>query len=362
MAVLNIGAKGKISRILNSFLTPVTRPGLPFKAAQGQLSIAEILQALSLIGMLESKMFYIFRTPIPHSRSPARHNTLFPFPWLAIYQPPVESTDVSATQEILNSDDFGGASVTIPHKVSMIPLLSSISAQAQVIGAVNTVIPVIAEDGTRKLVGDNFDWCGIQNSPRIGGVTEQENPSAATALIIATGGTSLALVYALHKIGYGKIDVVNSTPENLKSLVESFSKENNLVTINSLGEAKSVDVKPITAVSTVPADKPVDDALKAILQKLLTRGASAKVLAEMAYKPRVSEVMNSAEGAGWKVVPGLEALAGQGVGQFEFSLAELSRIMPLPERLCLGSKLNFDFLQNCCGARITGLGIMGSVK
>ncbi|RPA88890.1 aldolase [Choiromyces venosus 120613-1] len=316
MAVLNIGEKGKISRILNSFLTPVTRPGLPFKAAQGQLSIAEILQALSLIGMLEAKMFYIFRTPIPHSRSPARHNTLFPFPWLAIYQPPVESTDVSATQEILNSDDFGGASVTIPHKVSMIPLLSSISAQAQVIGAVNTVIPVIAEDGTRKLVGDNFDWCGIQNSPRIAGVTEQENPSAATALIIATGGTSLALVYALHKIGYGKIDVVNSTPENLKSLRSDrpaiYGEQ-----LSQFPTAKSVDVKPITAVSTVPADKPVDDALKGILQKLLTRGASAKVLAEMAYKPRVSEVMNSAEGAGWKVVPVLEALAGQGVVQFE---------------------------------------------
>ncbi|RPA94196.1 hypothetical protein L873DRAFT_1830394 [Choiromyces venosus 120613-1] len=350
-----------LSRILNSFLTPVTHPVLPFKAAQGQLSIAEILQALSLIGMLEAKMFYMFRTPIPHSRSPALHNTLF------------QSLGLPYTYHLLNPpiDDFGGASVTIPHKVSIIPLLSSISAQAQVIGAVNTVIPVIAEDGTRKLVGDNFDWCGIQNSPRIGGVTEQENPSAATALIISAGGTSLAVVYALHKIGCGKIDVINSTPANLKSLVEAFPKEYNLVTINSLAEAKSVDVKPITVVSTVPVDKPVDDLLKAILQKLLTRGASAKVLAEMAYKPRVTEVMNLVDRGGWKVVPGLEALAGQGVGQFEFwagavandlfckfSRAELSRIMALPEQLCLGSKLNFDFLKNCC-AGITMLGIMG---
>ncbi|RPA91416.1 hypothetical protein L873DRAFT_1819455 [Choiromyces venosus 120613-1] len=268
--LVNMGEKGKLSRILNSFLTP---------AAQGQLSIDEILQALSLIGMLEAKI-------------PALHNTLF-------------------------YDDFGRASVTIPDKVSIIPLLSSISAQAQVIGAVNTVIPVIADDGTRKPVGDNFDWCGIPNSPRNRGVTEQENPSAVTALIIGAGGTSLVVVYALHKIGYGKIDVGNSTPENLKSLVEAFPKQYNLVAINSLAEAKSVGVKPITAVSTVPADKPVDDALKAIFQKLLTRGVSARVLAEMAYKARVREVMNLAEGAGWKVVPGLLALAGQGVGQFE---------------------------------------------
>ncbi|RPB04587.1 hypothetical protein L873DRAFT_1825578 [Choiromyces venosus 120613-1] len=287
MAVLNMGEKRKLSRILNSFLTPMTHPVLPFKAAQGQLSIAEILQALSLIGMLEAKMFYIFRTPIPHTRSPALHNTLF------------QSLGLPYTYHLLNPpiDDFGGASVTIPHKVSIIPLLSSISTQAHVIGVVNTVIPVIAEDGTRKLVGDNFDKCGIQNSPRISGVTEQENPSTMTALIISAGRTFLAVVYALHKIGCGKIDVINSTPANLKSLVEAFPKEYNLVAINSLAEAKSVDVKPITAVSTVPVDKPVDDALKAILQKPLTKGASAKVLAEMAYKPRVTKVMNLVEGA-----------------------------------------------------------------
>jgi len=217
----------------------------------------------------------------------------------------------------LNSEDFGGASVTIPHKVSIIPLLSSISAHAQAIGAVNTVIPVIAEDGTRRLTGDNFDWCGIQSSLRIGGVTEPESPSTAAALIIGAGGTSRAAVYALHMMGYGKIYVVNRTPENLKSLVQAFPKEYNLVAINSLAEAKSVEVKPTTAVSTVPADKPVDDALKAILQELLAGGPCTKVLTEMAYKPRVTEVMTLAEEAGWKVVPGLEALVGQGVGQFE---------------------------------------------
>lgn len=317
MIALNMGEKGKLSRILNTFLTPVTHPALPFKAAPGQLSIAEIHQALSLMGILEAKKFYIFGTPISHSRSPALHNTLFQSLGLPHTYHLFESTDVSATKKILDSEDFGGASVTIPHKVSIIPLLSSISAHALAIGAVNTVIPVTAEDGTRRLTGDNFDWCGIQSSLRIGGVTEPESPSTAVALVIGAGGTSRAAVYALHTMGYGKIYVVNRTPENLKFLVQAFPKEYNLVAVNSLAEAKSVEVKPTTAVSTVPADKPVDGALKAILQELLAGGPCTKVLTEMAYKPRVTEVMTLAEEAGWKVVPGLEALVGQGVGQFE---------------------------------------------
>ncbi|PWW79178.1 Pentafunctional AroM protein [Tuber magnatum] len=317
MIALNMGEKGKLSRILNTFLTPVTHPALPFKAAPGQLSIVEIHQALSLMGMLEAKKFYLFGTPISHSRSPPLHNTLFQSLGLPHTYRLLESTDVSATREILNSEDFGGASVTIPHKVSIIPLLSSISAHARVIGAVNTVIPVTAEDGTRRLTGDNFDWAGIQNSLRIGGASEPEGPSTETALVIGAGGTSRAAVYALHMMGYRKIYVVNRSPENLKSLVEAFPREYNLVAISSLAEAKSVEVKPITAVCTVPADKPIDDALKVILQELLAPGACAKVLADMAYKPRVTEVMTLAEGAGWKVVPGLEALVGQGVKQFE---------------------------------------------
>ncbi|RPA89492.1 hypothetical protein L873DRAFT_1849268 [Choiromyces venosus 120613-1] len=210
MIALNMGEKGKLRRILSALCTPLTHPALPFKAAPDQFALACHIPTTSL-------------------------------------NPPM-----SATKEILNSEDFGRASVTIPHKVSMIQLLSSMSAQAQVIGAVNTVIPVTEEDGTYKL-------CGIHNSLRIGGVTEPENPSAATALIIGAGGTSCAMAYALHKIGYGR--------------------------------AKSVVVKPITVVSPVLADKPVDNTLQAIFQKLLTGGAGEKVLAEMAYKPRVIEVL-----------------------------------------------------------------------
>ena len=70
LIAINMGEKGKMSRILNKFLAPVTHPVLPFKAAPGQLSVAEINLGRSLLGDLPAKKFYIFRNPIQYSRSP----------------------------------------------------------------------------------------------------------------------------------------------------------------------------------------------------------------------------------------------------------------------------------------------------
>jgi pentafunctional AROM polypeptide len=57
---------------------------------------------------------------------------------------------------VMQQPDFLGASVTIPHKIEVIPLLDSVSPAAQAIGAVNTVVKI---EG--KLYGDNTDWLGI---------------------------------------------------------------------------------------------------------------------------------------------------------------------------------------------------------
>ena len=42
---------------------------------------------------------------------------------------------------------------------------------------------------------------------------------------------------------------------------------------------------------------------------------SPRVLLEMAYKPAVTALMQLATDSGWKTIPGLEVLVGQGVNQ-----------------------------------------------
>ena len=308
LIAINMGEKGKMSRILNKFLAPVTHPVLPFKAAPGQLSIAEINLGRSLLGDLPAKQFYIFGNPIQHSRSPALHNTLFQALGLPHNYGLYETAEVGENvKSILSSPDFGGASVTIPHKLAVIPLLDSISVDAKAIGAVNTIIPT-TNDGKRILHGDNTDWVGIKTT-----LIRANAPSApASALVVGAGGTSRAAVYALHKMGYYPIYLANRTPERLKELVDHFPTEYNLVPVTSVGEAKGLPIKPIIAISTVPGDAPVASDLEAILAELLQDGSNqGKVLVEMAYKPVETPLMQLAMKKGWRVVPGLETLVAQ---------------------------------------------------
>ncbi|KAL7267978.1 3-dehydroquinate dehydratase (3-dehydroquinase) [Rhizina undulata] len=313
LIALNMGEKGKLSRILNHFLTPVTHEALPFKAAPGQLSITEIHKGLTSLGELDARKFYLFGTPIQHSRSPALHNTLFNAMGLPHEYTLFESEDVAATKEILDSPDFGGASVTIPHKVSVMPFLDLISEDATIIGAVNTIVPLSTSTG-RKLVGYNFDWYGISTSLYRGGVKDLDAPG--TALVVGAGGTSRAAIYALHRMRYTTIYLINRSTSNLDALIKSFPEKYNLVAIKSIAEAEMIEEKPVTAVSTIPAHMAIDGELRSILVTLL-KGEGNRVLVEMAYKPRHTELMKLAEASGWKTVPGLEALTGQGIRQFE---------------------------------------------
>lgn len=63
----------------------------------------------------------------------------------------VLSPDTSRILQVFTSPDFGGCSVTIPHKESVLPHLDAITDSARAIGAVNTVV----RQACGKLLGDN---------------------------------------------------------------------------------------------------------------------------------------------------------------------------------------------------------------
>ena len=63
--------------------------------------------------------------------------------------------------DIIRSPDFGGGSVTIPLKLDVMPLLDTIDPAAQIIGAVNTIVPVTGGTGKTTLTGYNTDWLGM---------------------------------------------------------------------------------------------------------------------------------------------------------------------------------------------------------
>jgi pentafunctional AROM polypeptide len=333
---INMGEHGKLSRILNNFMTPVSHPLLPSATAPGQLSAADIRRGLSLVGEIAPKKFYIFGSPVQQSRSPPMHNTLFRETGLPHSYHIHETTDLNDVKAIIRSADFGGASVTIPLKQDIRPLLDSVGPEVEAINAINTIVPVTSTDAngkeTTELVGRNTDYLGMVLVLRNSGA--QGSAGLQSGLVIGGGGTSRAAIYALHEMQYSPIYLLGRTPSKLSKLVEEFPKEYDIRIVPNVEYVATLDKLPTVAIGCFPADQPIDPSIRETLCAIFDKAAEEKfeenapigslppdgkrILLEMAYKPPVTSLIQLAQDAGWKTVNGLEVLVGQGVRQFEY--------------------------------------------
>ncbi|WVQ78026.1 pentafunctional AROM polypeptide [Cryptococcus sp. DSM 104549] len=320
LLAINMGPLGQLSRVQNPILTPITHASLPSRAAPGQITAREIVQARALMGLLPPKRFALFGSPISHSVSPVLHNTGFQRLGLPYQYGLLESETISKSMlELIRSADFGGASVTIPLKLEIIPHLDEITPDARVIGAVNTVIP---RPGG-KLLGDNTDWQAIFLAAQSSLPPTVLSSPETSALVIGAGGTCRAAIYAIHKVGIQRIYLWNRTRANADKVAASFPAEYGLEVVERMDAVGSA---PAVVVSTVPGDSlalsasapPASGAGSAILlpENLLARETGVAI--DLAYKPHRTALLQAAEKKeGWKSVSGVEILCLQGFKQFE---------------------------------------------
>ena len=321
LIAINMGAAGQLSRVLNTTLTPVTHPLLPTAAAPGQMSVADIHRALHLIGLLPARRFFLFGSPIAHSPSPTLHNTGFTTLGLPHQYGRLEGGSVTdETRAVLASPDFGGASVTIPLKLDVIPLLDTLTPAAEAIGAVNTIIPCqpTSPGGSRTLLGDNTDYVGIVGAIYAVSPGLRAPPSA---LVIGAGGTARAAIYALHTLGAKQIYLYNRTKAKATAIADAFPNVPVQV-LDELGCMPAGAPAPSIVISTVPADATTNvegSEGKIFLPASLLDTTTKGVVLDMAYKPAETPLLALARRVAptWATVGGVEVLLEQGYAQFE---------------------------------------------
>jgi len=128
--------------------------------------------------------------PVEHTMSPAMHNAAFKklgldYLYIPFWVKPAELKQAVAGLRALNVRGFN---VTIPHKVSVIPLLDHLDPLAAKIGAVNTVV----NDGG-LLQGYNTDAEGFLRALTGRGIEPQQK----NVVILGAGGASRAISYVL---------------------------------------------------------------------------------------------------------------------------------------------------------------------
>lgn len=294
LLAINMGEAGQGSRVLNPVLSPITHESMPFKAAPGQLTYRQIQQALHLLGLLPARQFCLLGTPISHSLSPCLHNTAFAELGLPHHYGLLESAkaDDPAVIDFIRSPLFGGASVTMPHKLAIMPLLDYITPQAKVIGAVNTITPVLDEKtGKIQLEGDNTDWIAIKEMCVRNLSPVQLSEPDLTALVIGAGGSARAALFAMHQLGSQRILLFNRTTANAQRLAEEVPAEWKVEVVTDLRKLPNA---PVAIVSNVPSTGTrLDDGVASefnkgegiILPNEILSHPKGGVAIEMSYKP-----------------------------------------------------------------------------
>lgn len=294
LIVLLMGEQGKISRLLNTFMTPVTHPALPVKAAPGQLSAGEIDSLRHQLGLTIPRRYFLFGTSIALSPSPLMHNTGFRTLKLPYTYTRLETADIKEVVACLQQADVYGGNCTLPHKQTILPFLNKLSNAARTIGAVNTVIKEL--DGT--LLGDNTDWLGIYG-PVSTALAERPRERV---LILGAGGTSLAACYAVHALGFATTLLWNRNSDRALTVLSRFPT---VKWVESLDLVGSVDL----IICTLPPE--AGFTLPTVLL------ASKPVIMDVAYRPRNTMLLTQARLHGCPAISGIEMLIEQGIAGFE---------------------------------------------
>ena len=165
--------------------------------------------------------------PLGHSMSPLMHNTAFrtlnlPGVYLSW---PIEPGRLPAFVNIR------GCSITIPHKIDIIPLLDKTSENVREMGACNTLY----RDG-EKICGENTDVIGFTAPLR-----KRSLPPETRVLVLGAGGVSRAAI-----AGGGSASPILPSPTAGKSARKPSATNSVCCALRG----KSAETSPLTSSST----------------------------------------------------------------------------------------------------------------
>ncbi len=242
--------------------------------------------------------------PVRHSLSPVMHNAAYlalGLDWVFLaFEVPGRQT--RAALDAMRALGLVGLSVTMPHKIAAAACCDVLSADAAVLGGVNT----ISIDGDGRLVGDSTDGEGFLRSLREHG----HDPLPPSALVLGGGGAARAVVRAL---GAADVEVVVSARR--PDAAESAAGLGGGVTVPWADRAAAAR-RAALVVNATPvgmAGRPGAGECPVSLESV----HPGQIVADLVYHPLETPLLRGARERGADVVDGLGMLVHQAALQVE---------------------------------------------
>lgn len=242
--------------------------------------------------------------PVSHSYSPLMHNAAAKYYDLDIsyHAVKLESQELNSIATHFNNEAFIGANVTIPYKLILKDYMDELDADANHIGAINTIAKARG-----RLCGYNSDVHGFGVPLEL----YRDNLEGGRAVIFGTGGATRAIIQSLRNFYVEDIILVSRNPSQKRGLLDeqdvhiesydswvAFAEDANII-INA------------TPLGMEPHEEgcPVRVGEQDVL--------SEKICYDIVYKPLETTFLKYARQAGARTISGLEMLLHQGSKSFE---------------------------------------------
>jgi shikimate dehydrogenase len=247
--------------------------------------------------------------PVEHSLSPAIHNAAFERLGLNFVYLAFKVEDLPGAVKGLRSlGNLRGFSVTIPHKVAIIPLLDEVEPTARHIGAVNTIV---IENG--RLIGSNTDASGAVRALAETGVAL----TGEKVLMLGSGGAARAIAFALATTGLAGLTILGIDDRERQALVRDLTAKTSLQiadgTITDDALHRAIEESKVLLHCT-PLGMHPNVHQSAVAASLLKPHLTVM---DIVYNPLDTKLLTDARTAGCRTIRGIEMFLNQAVGQFE---------------------------------------------
>ena len=278
-----------------------------------------------------TKLTGFFAKPASHSLSPLMHNLAFSH-WgiAAVYLAfEVDQTNLRQAVESIRTLNMLGVNVSMPNKTAVLAYLDQLSPEAELIGAVNTIV-----HQEQRLIGYNTDGMGFVRS-----VNETGHPIKNQKIVVlGAGGAAKAIVVQMALEGAQEITIYKRLNATFLPLKEYFAKvsektgcpirlhdyadesqlaldlsqANLLINATDIGMGSKKDQLPIADVKLLHSQLAVFDLI---------------------YSPSETRLIQEAKKMGIKAYNGLGMLIHQGAIAFELWTHREMAVQNIRERL-----------------------------
>lgn len=279
----------------------------------------------------KTKLTGFFAKPASHSLSPLMHNLAFSHWGIdAIYLAfEVDQTNLRQAVKSIRTLDMLGVNVSMPNKTAVLAYLDQLSPEAELIGAVNTIV-----HQEQRLIGYNTDGMGFVRS-----VNETGHPIKNQKIVVlGAGGAAKAIVVQMALEGAQEITIYKRLNATFLPLKEYFAKvsektgcpirlhdyadesqlaldlsqANLLINATDIGMGSKKDQLPIADVKLLHSQLAVFDLI---------------------YSPSETRLIQEAKKMGIKAYNGLGMLIHQGAIAFELWTHQEMPVQNIRERL-----------------------------